>query len=80
RDQTGSDQPEENDMSKRWKGEPVKTLACRICEMKDMTISSFVKHLTNIHDTTPTKEKLAFGCECGFIGTNYTDVRLHIKT
>ncbi|GMS85191.1 hypothetical protein PENTCL1PPCAC_7366, partial [Pristionchus entomophagus] len=80
RAQQSIDQSEAEDTPLRMNIEPVKTLECRICEKKDMTISSFVKHLTDRHDTTPAKEKLAFQCSCGFLGTNYTDVRIHIKS
>ncbi|KAF8363094.1 hypothetical protein PRIPAC_90017 [Pristionchus pacificus] len=62
---------------RRPRGLSVKTLNCPRCTATNMNISAFVKHLTDLHRTTPVKEKVAFLCGCSFTGTNYTEVRRH---
>ncbi|GMS85193.1 hypothetical protein PENTCL1PPCAC_7368 [Pristionchus entomophagus] len=59
------------------KKDPVRSLNCHQCIKRGMTISSFVKHLSDKHKTTPAKARISFGCACGYVATNYTDVRLH---
>ncbi|GMS82809.1 hypothetical protein PENTCL1PPCAC_4984, partial [Pristionchus entomophagus] len=63
--------------AQRNKRETIRTLDCPQCTKTEMTMASFIKHLSDNHKTTPARARLSFKCACGFISNNYTHARIH---
>ncbi|GMR37529.1 hypothetical protein PMAYCL1PPCAC_07724, partial [Pristionchus mayeri] len=55
----------------------LKSLHCPLCLERDMSLKSFITHLSNVHKTTPPKSKIAFKCVCGFLATTTPLDRFH---